>query len=170
MPHRIQACTWLQCVGLQRIREQGLEQDLYTLLGEKIYSDPLLFVRKNIAMTMEVLEMKNAMWETSERQLEDPSAERRIQAVLSLAALGLRYNRTQRHLLEMLDVDQSESVRVQIIRLFCSLGLKDPSIQRNLKMKEQGVGVLAREASKALRILQKTHRDFPNQCHNPSNG
>ncbi|XP_031750183.1 protein HEATR9-like isoform X1 [Xenopus tropicalis] len=175
--HRIQAAGWLECIGLERIREQGLEKEVYSVLREKIYSDPLLVVRKAIGMTAGSLGMKKSMWDTFERQLQDPSEKRRVQAVLALGALGLRHKRILHQLLKMVDTDQSESVCVQIVRLFCSLDLKDSSVLRNLKEKEQGMGRLARylmwpytwlpnkqifscyahlrEASKALKILEQ---------------
>ncbi|KAE8576817.1 hypothetical protein XENTR_v10004329 [Xenopus tropicalis] len=142
--HRIQAAGWLECIGLERIREQGLEKEVYSVLREKIYSDPLLVVRKAIGMTAGSLGMKKSMWDTFERQLQDPSEKRRVQAVLALGALGLRHKRILHQLLKMVDTDQSESVCVQIVRLFCSLDLKDSSVLRNLKEKEQGMGRLAR--------------------------
>ncbi|XP_041431888.1 protein HEATR9-like isoform X2 [Xenopus laevis] len=154
--HRIQASRWLKYIGLERIREQGLEQEVYSVLKQKIHSDPLLVIRKSIGITVESLGMNKSMWDTFESQLQDPCEKRRTQAVLALAALGLRHKLILCQLLNMLDTDQSESVRIQIVRLFCSLDLKDSSVLRNLKEKEQGMGSLAREASKALKILEQS--------------
>eukprot|EP00079_Xenopus_tropicalis_P031053 XP_017944824.1 PREDICTED: uncharacterized protein LOC101730340 isoform X2 [Xenopus tropicalis] len=125
------------------------------LVHQLLHSIVFQVVRKAIGMTAGSLGMKKSMWDTFERQLQDPSEKRRVQAVLALGALGLRHKRILHQLLKMVDTDQSESVCVQIVRLFCSLDLKDSSVLRNLKEKEQGMGRLAREASKALKILEQ---------------
>ncbi|XP_029456473.1 protein HEATR9 isoform X1 [Rhinatrema bivittatum] len=153
--HRIEASYFLVIIGLQQIKQEGLEGKVFDLLREKLYKDPLLVVRRAVALTVENLQMKKLMWDTIEKQLKEESEVSRIQAVLSLGVLGIRNRLVLRHLVEMLDMDQSKEVRIQIIRLICLLRLKDPYILRKLKFKEKGEEPLASEATKALQNLQR---------------
>ncbi|XP_030062495.1 protein HEATR9 [Microcaecilia unicolor] len=156
--HRVEASYLLISIGLQQIRQEGLEWKVFDLLREKLYMDPVLAVRQAVAQAVESLQMKKLMYNFVEKQLEEQSEVSRIQAVMSLGVLGLRNQRLLRILMEMLDLDDSKEVRIQIIRLTCLLRLKDPYILRNLQLKEQGEGPLAREAGKALKCLRRIAR------------
>ncbi|XP_078506936.1 protein HEATR9 [Lissotriton helveticus] len=98
--------------------------------------------------------MKPLMWDLAERQLKAKSEVLRRQAVNTLGTLGLRNKRIFRLLLEMLDLDPSKGVRVEIIRMASALRMKEPSMLRKLQLKVEGEGVLARAAAKALRNIQ----------------
>ena len=58
--------------------------------------------------------------------------------------LGMKADRIIRQLLEMLDLDSCEYVRLQVIRTFATLGLTSIKIMRALRERERAEGPLAR--------------------------
>nr|XP_033815943.1 protein HEATR9 isoform X2 [Geotrypetes seraphini] len=156
--HRMDASYLLTSIGLQQIRQEGMERKVYDLLRKALFNDPVMAVRKAVALAAESLQMKKLIYDAVEKQLEEQNEVTRTQAVMTLNILGVRSQRILRLLLEMLDLDKSKEVRIQIIRLISALRLKDPRIIRKLKLKEQGEGSLAREAAKALKSLQRIDR------------
>lgn len=153
--HRIEACRLLMNIGLQRIQEEGLEEEVFEALKMKLNKEPLMNVKQVVGEAADALGMKPLMWDLAERQLKAENEVLRRQAVNTLSTLGLRNKRILRLLLEMLDLDPSKGVRVEIIRMASALRMKEPSMLRKLQLKVEGEGVLARAAAKALRNIQK---------------
>nr|XP_042697198.1 protein HEATR9 [Chrysemys picta bellii] len=153
--HRADAANLLSTIGLEPIRREGLEEEVFQLLVEKLHQEPFLVVRQTVAMTAAALQMKGRIWDIVERQLKEKSEVNRRQAVVSLGVLGLRKKQVFFTLLEMLEVDSSLAVRIQVIRTFCTLGMNNTHVLKTLVLKEQTDGALARECVKALKILQK---------------
>ncbi|XP_044837796.1 protein HEATR9 [Mauremys mutica] len=153
--HRADAANLLSTVGLEPIRWEGLEEEVFQLLVEKLHQEPFLVVRQTVAMTAAALQMKRRIWDIVEKQLKERSEVSRRQAVVSLGVLGLRNKNVFFTLLEMLEVDSSLAVRMQVIRTFCTLGMNNTHVLKTLMLKEQTDGALARECAKALKILQK---------------
>ncbi|KAK9406923.1 protein HEATR9 [Crotalus adamanteus] len=108
-----------------------------------------------MALAIEELKMKTRVWEIVERQLEDENDVIRKQAVITLGVLGIRHTSVFLALLEMLEVDTNEAVRIQVIRTFSTLGIDNINVKKSLKKKKQGGGILGRESSKALEILDR---------------
>ncbi|CAM2101949.1 unnamed protein product [Caretta caretta] len=153
--HRADAANLLSTIGLESIQQEGLEEEVFQLLVEKLHQEPFLVVRQTVAMTAAALQMKGRIWDIVEKQLKEKSEVSRRQAVVSLGALGLRNKHVFFTLLEMLEVDSSPAVRIQVIRAFCTLGMNNNHVLKTLMLKEQTDGALARECVKALKILQK---------------
>ncbi|XP_065419065.1 protein HEATR9 [Chrysemys picta bellii] len=153
--HRADAANLLSTIGLEPIRREGLEEEVFQLLVEKLHQEPFLVVRQTVAMTAAALQMKGRIWDIVEKQLKEKSEVNRRQAVVSLGVLGLRKKQVFFTLLEMLEVDSSLAVRIQVIRTFCTLGMNNTHVLKTLVLKEQTDGALARECVKALKILQK---------------
>merc|ERR1712136_255398 len=63
---------------------------------------------------------------------------------------GIKSDKTLRFLIEMLGLDSSDYVRLQIMRTFRDLELTDIRVLRALREREKGGGVLGFEASKIL--------------------
>ncbi|KAL8163276.1 UNVERIFIED_CONTAM: hypothetical protein K2H54_016597 [Gekko kuhli] len=99
--------------------------------------------------------MKKRVWDIVEKQLKEENEEARRKAVISLGVLGFRHKNVFFTLLEMLDLDTSEEVRIQVIRTFSTLGMNNIHVRKSLKHKAQTDGTLARECAKALKILDK---------------
>ena len=64
--------------------------------------------------------------------------------LLLQGVLGMRSDRTVRQLLEMLELDSCEYVRLQVIRTFATLGLTNIKVMRSLRERERQEGPLAR--------------------------
>ncbi|XP_074827894.1 protein HEATR9 [Natator depressus] len=153
--HRADAANLLSTIGLESIQQEGLEEEVFQLLVEKLHQEPFLVVRQTVAMTAAALQMKGRIWDIVEKQLKEKSEVSRRQAVVSLGVLGLRNKHVFFTLLEMLEVDSSPAIRIQVIRAFCTLGMNNNHVLKTLMLKEQTDGALARECVKALKILQK---------------
>ncbi|XP_039198797.1 protein HEATR9 [Crotalus tigris] len=153
--HRAGSTDLLTTIGLEIIQQEGLEEDVFNVLLKKISDEPFLIVRQKMALAIEELKMKTRVWEIVERQLEDENDVIRKQAVITLGVLGIRHTSVFLALLEMLEVDTNEAVRIQVIRTFSTLGIDNINVRKSLKKKKQGGGILGRESSKALEILDR---------------
>ncbi|XP_032094898.1 protein HEATR9 [Thamnophis elegans] len=153
--HRADATDLLTTIGLEIIQQEGLEEDVFNVLLKKIYNEPFLIVRQKVALAIEELKLKTRVWETAERQLKDENDVIRKQAVITLGVLGIRHPSVFSVLLEMLELDTSEAVRIQVIKAFSTLGIDNVNVRKSLKKKIQGGGILGRESSKALEILDR---------------
>ncbi|XP_025054946.1 protein HEATR9 [Alligator sinensis] len=160
--YRADSASLLSCIGLWRIQQEDLEDEVFMVLLEKLHCEPFLVVRQMVAMTVEVLHMKEQVWDIVENQLKEKCKMIRRQAVASLGALGLPNKQVFFTLLEMLETDSSEAVRIQVIKTFSILGMNKRHVLKSLLMKVDPKGPLGRECVKALRGLQKspsTQRD-----------
>ncbi|KAJ6660334.1 hypothetical protein lerEdw1_017757 [Lerista edwardsae] len=153
--HRADAARLLSNIGLVAIQDEDLEEEVFDVLLDKLYEEPLLVVKQSVALAIEALKMKKRVWDISEKQLKDKDEEVRKRAVMSLAVLGIRNKNIFFYLLEMLDLDTSEDVRIQIVKTFSALGMNNVHVRKSLKDKEQMTGMLASECTKALKILDK---------------
>ncbi|XP_044275970.1 protein HEATR9 [Varanus komodoensis] len=153
--HRVDAAKLLATIGLETIQQEGMEEDVFNMLLMKLSNEPLLVVRQSVVLAVEELRMKKRVWDIVEKQLKDDRDEIRKQAVIALGVLGIRHKGVFFALLEMLELDSSEDVRVQVIRAFSSLGMNNVYVRKSLRNKEQMEGILARESARALKILDK---------------
>ncbi|XP_048348208.1 protein HEATR9 [Sphaerodactylus townsendi] len=153
--HRVDSAKLLAFIGLETIQQESLEEDVFNVLLEKLYEEPFLVVRQSVALTVEDLNMKKRIWDIVEKQLKEENEETRRKAVISLGVLGFRHKNMFFALLEMLDLDTSEEVRIQIIRTFSTLGMNNTHVMKNLKHKAEADGRLGRESVKALKLLDK---------------
>ncbi|XP_034268955.1 protein HEATR9 [Pantherophis guttatus] len=153
--HRANATDLLTTIGLEIIQQEGLEEDVFIVLLKKVSDEPFLIVRQKIALAIEELKMKMRVWEIVERQLKDENDLIRKHAVITLGVLGIRHIHVFFALLEMLELDTDEAVRIQVIRAFSTLGIDNVNVRKSLKKKKQGGGILGRESSKALEILDR---------------
>lgn len=90
------------------------------------------------------------------RRLEDPAEEVRGRAVVSLATLEMKGVKEMKALLDILELDSSGYVRIQVVRAFGLMEWSDPRILRSLKEREKGEGALAKEARKTLAYLTRS--------------
>ncbi|XP_067860640.1 protein HEATR9-like isoform X3 [Heptranchias perlo] len=111
--HRLNALDLLVAVGSEHIKMVGMHETVFEALKEKLWDDPVLAVRRRVALAVNLLDMKRTMWVDVEQQLAEHNAELRSRAVISLSVLGLPNNRVLQTLLEMSEVDSSQYVRFQ---------------------------------------------------------
>ncbi|XP_070592055.1 protein HEATR9 [Erythrolamprus reginae] len=153
--HRADATDLLITIGLEIIEQEELEEDVFIVLIKKVSEEPFLIVRQKVALAIEELKMKMRAWEVVERQLKDEDHGIRKQAVVALGVLGIRHTDVLLALLEMLELDTNEAVRIQIIKAFSTLGVDNINVRRSLKRKKQGGGILGSESIKALESLDQ---------------
>lgn len=147
---RKNACRLLSSLGVAFL---PLEKT-YNVLEQKLWDEPSKVVRKECAETLTSLGLLARAALNTEKKLEDKTAEARAQAVIAVGTLGMHTNRILRMLLEMLELDSSEHVRVLVIRTLVSLGAKENQVIRALNDKHsKSDGILSKEASKALMQL-----------------
>ncbi|XP_053231778.1 protein HEATR9 isoform X3 [Podarcis raffonei] len=127
--HRVDAARLLATIGLEIIQEEGLEEEVFNVLLEKLSEEPFL--------------------------LRDDKDEIRKKAVIALGVLGIRNKNLFFAMLEMLELDTCEDVRIQVVRAFSTLGMDNMHVRKSLVKKAQTQGILARECSKALESLDK---------------
>nr|XP_060616957.1 protein HEATR9 [Anolis sagrei ordinatus] len=152
---RADSAQLLTTIGLEIIQQEGMEEMVFNVLLMKLSEEPFLVVKQFVALAIEELNMKKQVWEIVEKQLKDEQAQIRKQAVIALGVLGLRKASVFLAMLEMLELDTSVDVRVQVIRTFSTLGINNAQVQKSLRRKVQTGGILARECAKALKILDK---------------
>ncbi|CAD5122129.1 DgyrCDS10577 [Dimorphilus gyrociliatus] len=150
---RKSACRLLSSLGITFL---PLEKT-YNVLEQKLWDEPSKLVRKECAETLTSLGLLARAALNTEKKLEDKTAEGRAQAVIAVGTLGMHTNRILRMLLEMLELDSSEHVRVLVIRTLVSLGARESQVIRALNDKHsKGDGILSKEASKALMQLSSS--------------
>lgn len=67
--------------------------------------------------------------------------------------IGMKSERIQRQLLEMLELDSCEYVRIQVIRTLADLGLTNIKVMRALKSVERNEGALSRSVYNIILTL-----------------
>ncbi|XP_035827330.1 uncharacterized protein LOC101845258 [Aplysia californica] len=161
---RALACRLLIALGPKHACISSNSDEIYKLLENKLWDDPNMEVRLSAAKALTALGMFVKACETVERKLEDAEEDARAQAAISVGTLGMKSEKLIRLLLEMLELDSSDYVRLMIIRTFGMLKLTDRRVLRCLKEREKLEGALARESRKALKILEPlmTSKSVPN--------
>ncbi|XP_036621998.1 protein HEATR9 isoform X3 [Trichosurus vulpecula] len=163
--HRIEAIRLLKIIGLKKIQNLGMENDIFELLRLKVHDDPLQEVREAVAEMVELLKMKPMMLNIVESQLNDASALVRHEAVISISVLGISSSRMFYFLMDMLDLETSLMVRKQLEKIFITLFKKDPWVRaklRDWKLLVEEESRQERERIQALK-LQKMKRDLESQ-------
>ncbi|KAL8600887.1 hypothetical protein ACOMHN_045025 [Nucella lapillus] len=151
--YRVLATKLLISLGPKQKFVLKKQEEVYGLLTRRLWDDPSNEVRLSAAKTLTALGMFARACEAVENRLEDPDKKVRAEAVISVGTLGMKNERVIRLLLEMLELDSSEYVRLMIIRCFSTLNLADRRVLRTLREREKLDGPLARESKKALRVL-----------------
>ncbi|KAK7507498.1 hypothetical protein BaRGS_00001433, partial [Batillaria attramentaria] len=152
--YRVVATKLLIALGPKQKFVVEKQDEIYNMLSRCLWDDPSNEVRLSAAKALTALGMFARACESVENRLEAPDENTRAEAVISVGTLGMKNERVIRLLLEMLELDASEYVRLMIIRTFGTLKLTDRRILRTLREREKLDGPLARESKKALRVLE----------------
>ncbi|XP_071948703.1 uncharacterized protein [Antedon mediterranea] len=152
--HRCAAARLLNFLGSVCIPTQEAAQNVFNVLEQQLYNDPVKDVRSEIANTVTELGMRSWLMDNVESRLEDEDDSLRTSAVISVGVLGMKSDHVIRMLLDMLELDSSDYVRLMVVRTFAQLGVANLKIMRSLRDKERSGGPLSREAANALKILQ----------------
>ncbi|CAC5356468.1 unnamed protein product [Mytilus coruscus] len=152
--HRCLAADLLITLGQIHVFAETKEDDVYTILERRLWDDPTVDVRLSSAKALAALGMFSKACEKTEKNLEDPDEDTRSQAVISVGTLGMKNERIIRILLEMLELDSSDYVRLMVVRTFVTLKLTDKRVMRALRERERADGPLSRESKKAIKALE----------------
>ena len=152
--HRCLAAELLITLGRQYVFVDTKEEDVYNILERRLWDDPNSEVRLASAKALTALGMFSKACEKTEKNLDDPDEDTRSQAVISVGTLGMKNERIIRILLEMLELDSSDYVRLMVVRTFVVLKLTDKRVIRALKERERADGPLSRESRKAMNALE----------------
>lgn len=152
--HRCLAAELLITLGRQYVFAETKEEDVYNILERRLWDDPNSEVRLASAKALTALGMFSKACEKTEKNLDDPDEDTRSQAVISVGTLGMKNERIIRILLEMLELDSSDYVRLMVVRTFVVLKLTDRRVIRALKERERADGPLSRESKKAMNALE----------------
>ncbi|CAL1526331.1 unnamed protein product [Lymnaea stagnalis] len=153
--YRALACHLLVDLGSKHEYVIKHHEKIYQLLEKRLWDDPSMDVRRAAAKSLTALGMFSRACDNVIIKLEDVNEESRAQAVVAVGTLGMKNEKLIRFLLEMLELDSSDYVRLMIIRTFRVLKLADRRIIRSLKEREKLDGALGRECGKALKVLDE---------------
>ncbi|KAL4239547.1 HEAT repeat containing 9 [Mactra antiquata] len=152
--YRALAADLLIVLGKANVCKRGEEERIYQILERKLWDDPNKDVRVSAAKALAALGMFSKACDRIEKRLEDTDEDIRAQAVISVGTLEMKNEKIIRLLLEMLELDASEYVRLMIARTFTILKLTDKRVFRALRERDKVEGALARESRKALKVLE----------------
>nr|XP_022312615.1 uncharacterized protein LOC111117711 isoform X4 [Crassostrea virginica] len=153
--YRVLGTELLITLGIAWVsQDQELWKKTYTVLERRLWDDPTIEVRVASAKAMTALGMFRQACDAMEKRLEDPDEDARSHAVISVGTLGMKNEKITRLLLEMLELDSSDYVRLMVVRTFVTLNHTEKRVIRALKERERAEGALGREAKKAVTILE----------------
>ncbi|XP_048222077.1 protein HEATR9 [Perognathus longimembris pacificus] len=132
---RYEAIKMLKTIGLEQIKQQGLQELTFNLLKMKTHNEPFLAIRKAVAELVEELKMKPMMMNMLEAELMNPNAVKRQEAVISLGVLGVRGPQVFHLLLDMLDVERNQAVKKSLQETLLLWASMNPWIQSKLRNK-----------------------------------
>lgn len=149
--HRLSSALLLAYLGPDRIQQWISEEDMYEIIRRKVWDEPKREVRLGISQAATALGMRPRLLEELDKLLRDSNEELRSEAVIAMSAVGIHSDATLRYLNEMLDLDDSDYVRLQIIKTYQDLNLTDIRTIRAVRERERAGGALGRAAQKLLR-------------------
>lgn len=130
--------------------------EVFDTLEELLWDHANKELRSKVSEALSSLGLRQRACQLVLRRLEDPAEEVRGRAVISLATLEMKGVKEMKALLDILELDSSGYVRIQVVRAFGLMEWSDPRILRSLKEREKGEGALAKEARKTLAYLTRS--------------
>ncbi|XP_048763118.1 uncharacterized protein LOC125671422 isoform X3 [Ostrea edulis] len=153
--YRVLAMELLITLGIRHVcQDPEVVEKVYKILERRLWDDPTVEVRVASAKTLTALGMFRRACDTIEKCLEDTDEDARSQAVISVGTLGLKNEKITRLLLEMLELDSSDYVRLMVVRTFVTLNTTEKRVIRALRERERAEGALGREAKRAVSTLE----------------
>ena len=126
----------------------------YNVLSKLLWEDPSRNVREEIGKTMIKIGMSKEIIEENLYGLEHDDKLLRLRAVKSLGSLHVTNSKCIRKLLEILEIDSSMTVKLEVIKTLSILSIQESKIISVIIDKSKGEGYVALEAQKVLKILQ----------------
>lgn len=132
------------------IEEYGLSQKVFTDLEVLLYDECAREVRTTAAKVITSLGLHAKMLQVVIRKLDDVNEDVRAQGVMSLSILGIKGKSLLNQLLDILELDSSIFVRIQVMRAVKELNIGDRRVVRLLRERARGSGPMSKEARIAL--------------------
>lgn len=130
-------------------------EQVFDILETLLWDHANKELRAKVSEVLSSLDLRQKANQLILRRLEDPAEEVRARAVISLGTLKMKGVKEMKALLDILELDSSVYVRIQVVRAFGNMEWSDPRILRSLREREKGEGTLAKEARKALAYLSR---------------
>lgn len=153
---RMEAADLLIFVGPRDVFKVKSSDEVFDTLEELLWDHANKELRSKVSEALSSLGLRQRACQLVLRRLEDPAEEVRGRAVISLATLEMKGVKEMKALLDILELDSSGYVRIQVVRAFGLMEWSDPRILRSLKEREKGEGALAKEARKTLAYLTRS--------------
>lgn len=152
---RMEAADLLIFIGGRDVFTVKSADEVFDILERLLWDHANKELRAKVSDALSSLNLRQRATEVVLRRLEDPAEEVRARAVISLATLGMKGVKEMKALLDLLELDSSVYVRIQVVRAFGNMEWNDPRILRSLRERERGEGSLATEARKTLAFLAR---------------
>lgn len=152
---RMEATDLLIFIGARDLFKVLTPEEVFDILETLLWDHANKELRAKVSEALSSLDLRQRASQLVLRRLEDPAEEVRARAVISLATLRMKGVKEMKALLDILELDSSVYVRIQVVRAFGNMEWNDPRILRSLKEREKGEGTLATEARKTLAYLSR---------------
>lgn len=150
---RMEAADLLIFIGARDVFKVKTQDEVFDTLERLLWDHANKELRSKVSEVLSSLDLRQRASQVVLRRLEDPAEEVRSRAVISLATLRMKGVKEMKSLLDILELDSSVYVRIQVVRAFGNMEWNDPRILRSLREREKGEGTLATEARKTLAYL-----------------
>ncbi|KAJ7376450.1 HEAT repeat containing 9 [Desmophyllum pertusum] len=150
---RMEAADLLIFIGARDVFKVISTDEVFDTLERLLWDHANKELRSKVSDAISSLDLRQRACQLVLRRLEDPAEEVRGRAVISLATLEMKGVKEMKALLDILELDSSVYVRIQVVRAFSHMEWNDPRILRSLREREKGEGTLATEARKLSRTL-----------------
>lgn len=151
---RLAAIKVLLHIGKDDLLKLG-ETHVFNVLVDKLSSDPIQVVRFNVGKLITAIGLRIKALDLLLKQLNDHNDNVRTRAVMAMGNFELKGTKYMQGLLDLLELDANQNVRIQVLRVFGNLKFYEVRVIEKLLERDKGTGVIAKEAQKALRNLQK---------------
>jgi len=149
---RTAAATLLQFIGVKGVTKDDPEK-VFDILEKLLWNHPIVEVRAKAAEVINEFGMRQKSIFLVNKRLEDLNEDVRSNAVQMLSSLRMKGEKELKLLLDIVELDSSINVRIQVLKAFDNLKWNDPRVIRSLQEREKGDGILARTAANVLNSL-----------------
>jgi len=149
----MEAADLLIFIGARDVFKVKSPDEVFDTLERLLWDHANKELRSKVSEALSSLQLRQRACQLVLRRLENPAEEIRGRAVISMATLEMKGVKEMKALLDILELDSSVYVRIQVVRAFGLMEWNDPRILRSLREREKGEGTLATEARKIIAFL-----------------
>ncbi|XP_065066138.1 uncharacterized protein LOC135692046 isoform X2 [Rhopilema esculentum] len=149
---RISAAELLQYIGVKDATKEDPDK-VFDTLEKLLWNHPSTELRAKIADVIADFGMRPKAIFLVHKRLDDLNESIRTNAIQMLSSLRMKGEKELRILLDILELDSSVNVRLQVLQAFDALKWSDLRVIRTLQDREKGDGTLAKKAAVVLQSL-----------------